>query len=100
MTQGPAYGHSDKTPEQRERIKQADQAAESVFGNYVRAGAWMFSYNKNICGAQLKPVDAAALSDEGLAAVQVELERLRPLTTPEPLPKCLQPGGRKKRRWR
>jgi uncharacterized protein (DUF2384 family) len=86
---GPAYRNSDKTPEQRERIKIAEDAAASIFGNSNAAGAWMFTYTPNVAGGTLWPVQAAETAD-GLAEVLAELERLRPLTEPKPLPISLQ----------
>jgi hypothetical protein len=94
---GPAYGHSDKQFEERERIRQAEAVAEAVFGNHVMAGAWMFSYTAHVAGGALTPIQAAA-TPEGLADVLAELERLRPITEPKPLPISLQ--RQKKRRHR
>lgn len=100
MGPGPAYGYSDKTPEQRERIYAVEAAAEQVFGNHITASAWLRTFTPAVMGARQIPLDAAADSVDGLGAALAELERLRPLTEPQPLPKILQPGGRKKRRWR
>lgn len=97
---GPAYGYSDRTPEQRERIFGLEAAAEQVFGNAIRASAWLYKLNPSIADGQRKVIDAASDSAEGYAEALAELERIRPTITPEPLPACLQPGGRKRRRRR
>lgn len=99
MAPGPAYGFSDKTPEERERIHALIGAAEEIFGNTLAPWKWLHSYAPAVGAGRRYIVDAAG-TEQGLAEALAELERIRSTIIPEPLPNCLQPGGRKTRRRR
>jgi len=95
---GSIYGLAGKTPQQCARILKAEALAEAVFGCRRQAGAWMYAYTSRVAEGRVLPIKAVE-SEQGLAEVIAELERLRPRAT-LPLRQSLVPAARTMRRRR